>query len=202
MKVTCMFWSQKHLTLPGNNIQNVLTNIKIIYIYIYIYKTHPREWRDNYAQTKLLWWMIKQKWKIPGGWKINMSSELKQRKEPNRMESVANTAAIWKGCSSQGCLRCVGQNQGRHGARVAWVQEAGSDIQFQNLHVMEKARGGLKVISLSSIHIDSQGDFILLILVALWKKVLFLQTELSYSIVYFLTKQKYAFFLLLLSKQS
>jgi len=34
------------------NIQNVLTNIKIIYIYLYI-RSIPREWGDNYAQTKL-----------------------------------------------------------------------------------------------------------------------------------------------------
>jgi len=40
------------INITRKNIQNVLTNIKIIYIYLYI-RSIPREWGDNYAQTKL-----------------------------------------------------------------------------------------------------------------------------------------------------
>lgn len=88
----------------------------------------------------------------------NMRSKLKRRKEPNQMESMANTATVWNGCSSQGRLRCLGQkkkNIWQRGARLcvcAVVWEAGSDIQFQNLHV--KAHWGFKVISFSSIPIN------------------------------------------------
>ena len=50
----------------------------------------------------------KDKWKKPGRWGENMRSEVKKRKEPNQMESVANTATVWNGCSSQGRLPCLG----------------------------------------------------------------------------------------------
>lgn len=76
-----------------------------------------------------------------------MRSKLKRRKEPNQMESMANTVTVWNGCSSQGRLRCFGQKKvkikcdgmGLGCVCECAVSEAGSDIQFQNLHVMEKA---------------------------------------------------------------
>lgn len=40
-----------------------------------------------------------------------MRSKLKRRKEPNQMESMANTATVWNGCNSQGRLRCLGQKK-------------------------------------------------------------------------------------------
>lgn len=55
-----MEWSHMHVLKPEEinitrkNIQNVLTNIKNIYIYLYIYiRAIPGEWEDIYAQTKL-----------------------------------------------------------------------------------------------------------------------------------------------------
>lgn len=44
--------SMKDYRKKKKNIQNVLTNIQKIFIYIYIYKLHFREWGDNYAQNK------------------------------------------------------------------------------------------------------------------------------------------------------
>lgn len=44
----------EEINITRKNIQNVLTNIKNIYIYIYIYiRAIPGEWEDIYAQTKL-----------------------------------------------------------------------------------------------------------------------------------------------------
>lgn len=40
------------INITWKNIQKVLTNIKQIFIYIYIYKLHSEERRDNYAQNK------------------------------------------------------------------------------------------------------------------------------------------------------
>lgn len=53
--------------------------------------------------------------------------------------------------------------------KLGW--EAGSDIQFQNLHVMEKAHWGFKVFFFRyRISRYSHFDFILLKLVAFWKQ--------------------------------
>lgn len=100
------------------------------------------------------------------------------------------------------------------------VSEAGCDIQFQNLHVMEKARWGFKVISFFlysyRISLYPQLDFVFFFLTQTCcfmetkKSYFFLQIESSYSFsivfFYFLRKQIYAFlkkfFLHLLSKQS
>lgn len=44
----------EEINITRKNIQNVLTNIKNIYIYLYIYiRAIPGEWEDIYAQTKL-----------------------------------------------------------------------------------------------------------------------------------------------------
>lgn len=52
---TCMFWStQKRNKEKQRNIQKVLTNIQKIFIYIFIYKHHSREWENKYAQKKSL----------------------------------------------------------------------------------------------------------------------------------------------------
>lgn len=143
---------------------------------------------------------------MPGRWKVNMRSECKKRKEPNQMESMANTATVWNGCSSQGCLRCLGQKK-------VWINcdDMGLGLCVQVCcaedriwHPVSKLacdgegtlrfQGYFVFLYSSRISRYSQLDFILFILVALWKKFLFLQIELSYSTVFFLRKQKYAFF--------
>lgn len=117
-KVTCMFWSQKQLKgTQKKNIQNVLTNIKIIYIYLYIYMAHSKRMGRQLCTNKapVVKWADKLRPDEAREMKENMRSKLKQREEPDQMESEANSATVWNGCSSQGRLRSLEQKRGDMG---------------------------------------------------------------------------------------
>lgn len=145
--------SNKHY--QEKNIQNVLTNIKIIYIYLYIYiyiRSIPREWGDNYAQTKLpivneQTNQQKDKWKKKAGeMRENMKTKKKRAKSGGvhgKTLRASGTAAalrvafdVWV---TKDLIKCDVMGARVVCVRVCVVEEAGSDIQFQNLHVMEKA---------------------------------------------------------------
>lgn len=115
------------IQITMKNIQNVLTNIKIIYIYLYIYGPfqgngerimHKQSSRSEWANKT-----TKDKWNKPGRGGKTWDQNWKENKEPNQMESVANAASIWNGWSSQGRLPCLNLNgEWWHGARVVCVE--------------------------------------------------------------------------------
>lgn len=176
---------------------------------------HKQSSRSEWANKP-----TKDKWKKPGRWEKTW--KLKKRKEPNQMESMANTASVWNGCSSQGRLRCLGHKRLNqvwwHGARVVCVCLCvrvccvGGRIWHPVSKLACDGEGTLRFqgyfVFLYSYRISlySQLDFILLILVALWKKSYFFTNRIVlffFNCFFFSEKTNICFFFLhLLSKQS
>lgn len=157
--------------------------------------------------------LTKDKWKMPGRWKVNTKSKLKRREEPNQMESIEKNCDRLARLQLSGLPSLFGTEK-KESTVMTWGQDcvqvccAGDRIWHPVSKLACDGEGTLRFqgyfvfLYSSRISLYSQLDLFYSYLLLYGKTLLFLQIELSYSTVFFLRKQKYAFFFSICSVNS
>lgn len=120
------------------------------------------------------------------------------------MESMANTATVWNGCSSQGCLRCLWQKSLNqlwwHGARIVCVsvlcrrQDLTSSFKtcmwWRRHTEVSRLFSSIRIEFHCILNLISFYSYLLLY----GKSYFFTNRIVLFNSFFFLRKQKYAFF--------